>query len=64
MSESFISLNEFYNELGLSNIKLGEEMGWHIDKGMIDISFSAQLTDNEEPCLVLNYELTPRFRAY
>lgn len=64
MSEMFISLNEFYNELGLSNIKLGEEMGWHIDKGMIDISFSAQLTDNEEPCLVLNYELTPRFRAY
>jgi len=62
MSEMFISLNEFYDELGLSHIKLGEEMGWNIDKASIEIRFSAQLTDNEEPCLVLNYEVVPRYR--
>lgn len=62
MSEMFISLNELYDELGLSNIRLGEEMGWNIDKSLIDISFSAQLTENEEPCLVLNYEVVPRYK--
>lgn len=64
MSEMFISLNEFYDEIGLGHIKLGEDNGWNIDKGLIDVTFSAQLTENDEPCLVLNYELTPRFRAY
>jgi len=60
MSEMFISLNEFYSELGLSNIRLGDDMGWNIDKALIDVSFSAQLTDTDEPCLVLNYEVVPR----
>ena len=62
MSEMFISLNELYDELGLAHIRLGEEMGWNIDKSLIDISFSAQLTENEEPCLVLNYEVVPRYK--
>lgn len=61
MSNMFLSLNEFYYELGLPKIKLGDEMGWDIDKGLIDVSFSAQLTENNEPCLVLNYEITPKF---
>jgi len=61
MTEMFMSLNEFYDELGLAHIRLGEESGWHIDRGMIDITFSAQLTEHEEPCIVLNYEVVPRF---
>ncbi len=61
MSEMFITLNELYSELGLARIKLGDEMGWDVEKGLIDISFSTQLTENEEPCLVLNYDVYPRF---
>jgi len=61
MSEGFISLNELYDELGLSNIRLGEDVGWNIDKSLIDISFSAQLTDTNDPCLVLNYTVIPRY---
>lgn len=60
ISENFVTLNELYDELGLSNIKLGYDMGWDVDK-MIDITFSAQLTDEEEPCLVLNYEVKPKY---
>lgn len=62
LSEMFITLNQFYDELGLSHIKLGEEMGWNIDKGNIDIRFSAQLNDKDEPCLVLDYEVAPRYK--
>ena len=62
MSEMFVSLNEFYDELGLSHIKLGEDIGWDIDKASIEIRFSAQLDDKDEPCLVLNYEVGPRYK--
>lgn len=58
--ENFVSLNELYGELGLSNIKLGYDMGWDVDR-MIDITFSAQLTEDQEPCLVLNYEMIPKY---
>lgn len=61
ISEDFMSLNDLYYELGLSPIKLGEEMGWHLDHGMLEIRFSAQLTENEEPCIALDYELVPRY---
>ena len=61
ISEDFMSLNEFYIEIGLSPIKLGEEMGWHLEHGMLEVRFSAQLTENEEPCIALEYELVPRF---
>jgi len=60
MTDMFVTLNEFYDELGLSHIKLGEDIGWNIDKASIIITFSAHLTDKDEPCLVLNYEVVPR----
>lgn len=61
ISEDFVSLNDFYFEIGLAPIKLGEDMGWYLDHGMLEIRFSAQLTENEEPCIALEYELVPRF---
>lgn len=61
MSEMFITINDLYYELGLSRIELGDEMGWAIDDGLIEVSFSTQLTENDEPCLVLNYNVTPKF---
>ena len=61
ISEDFVSLNDFYFEIGLAPIKLGEEIGWYLDHGMLEVRFSAQLTENEEPCIALEYELVPRF---
>lgn len=61
-SEMFLSLNEFYDAIGLSGTSLGDQMGWDIDSGEITIDFSAQLTEGNEPCLVLNYAVEPRFR--
>lgn len=59
--EMYISLNDFYYEIGLEGTKLGTELGWHIDDGYIDLSFSAQLTKEEMPCLVLDYRVTPKY---
>jgi hypothetical protein len=61
MSEMFITLNEFYDAIGLAGTKLGEELGWSIERGLVEISFSSQITEDSEPCLVLNYTVTPKF---
>ena len=61
LSEMFMSVNDLYYVIGLAGTKLGDQMGWDIDKGLVEISFSSQLTEDGEPCLVLNYDITPRF---
>lgn len=60
MTEMFISLNDFYCDLGLSPIKLGDDIGFNIETGLLDIKFSSQLTPDDKPCLVLTYEVYHR----
>lgn len=60
LREDYISLNDFYDELGLSYTSLGENLGWRVDDGLIEFSFSAQLAMGK-PCLVLNYNIAPRY---
>ncbi len=61
LEDSWVSLNDFYFELGLGNTKLGEILGWDLDSGNLKISFSSQLSEEGEPCLVLNYDVEPRY---
>jgi len=61
MTEMFITINELYDAIGLSNTALGHLMGWDIDTGMVEIDFSAQLTEEGDPCLALNYKIEPKF---
>lgn len=59
-SEMYISLNEFYEEIGLDSIEIGDMVGWNIDRGNIelDISYHPDPVDGE-PCLVIKYRLAP-----
>lgn len=61
LSDDFVTLNEFYDAIGLMPIKLGDDIGWDVNKGMIDVSFSAQLSEDDTPCLVLNYTIEPKY---
>lgn len=61
LGDSFISLNDMYYELNLPNTKLGDLVGWHVDYGVIEPIFTSQLNDRGEPCLVLDYNLEPRY---
>ena len=60
--EMYISLNEFYYEIGLNPISIGDDLGWNIDHSYIELSFSSQLTDDGNPCLVIDYQVTPRYK--
>lgn len=59
--DMYISLNEFYYEIGLNNTKLGDDLGWNIDNGYIELNFSSQLTADGTPCLVIDYQVAPRY---
>lgn len=60
--EMFVTVNDLYYELGLAGTKLGDDMGWDIERGMLDIHYSSQLAEDGTPCLVMNYQVTPKFR--
>lgn len=57
--EMYISLNDFYDAIDLARIPIGNQIGWTVGKGMIDVYFSAQLTEDEEPCIVLGHLVPP-----
>ena len=60
LTEMWISLNDVYYELGLEPVKYGTLMGWNVDE-KIDFDFSTQFSENHQPCLVLDYEVGPRY---
>lgn len=59
--EMYISLTDFYNELGIPKTKISDELGWNIDKGLIEVTFSPQLAEDGKPCLVVDYLVAPRY---
>lgn len=56
-----VSLNDFYEEIGLPKTSMGENLGWNLDTGVIDIYLSAQITDEGTPCLVINCTNPPKY---
>jgi len=62
MQENFLPLNDLYYNFGLADIDLGKELGFNIDKGLIEVNFSTQLTEEGEPCLVLGFDIFPKFQ--
>lgn len=62
--DDYVSLNEFYYELGLTDgCDIGDELGWNVTRGLIEIDFSAQLDTDGVPCIVLDYSVAPK-RGY
>lgn len=60
-NEMYVSLNEFYYELGLEGISIGDDLGWNIEKGYLEVDFSSHIADDGTPCLVLDYLVVPKY---
>lgn len=52
--EMYAALNDFYNEIGLSNTDMGDELGWNLDDGLLEISYGAMVADDGRPCITLD----------
>lgn len=60
ISYDYASLNDFYDELELPHIELGDDLGWNVDK-KLKMEYGATLSDEDEPCIVLEYLVAPKY---
>lgn len=58
--ECFMSENDWFNMIGLDSVLLGDDLGWSIDTGYLDISYSSRLDEKGNPALVIGYVQLPR----
>lgn len=57
--DNSISLNDYYNEIGLESIPTGEYLGWNVNKGLVELDLSTQLTTTDVPCVVVDFKNRP-----
>ena len=62
--EMYASLNDFYDELGLEHVDVGDLLGWNLDDGEIAIDFDYKGSHNGEPTLVIRYNVVPKYDFY
>lgn len=54
----YASINDLYDQLGLERTRYGDDVGWNSDY-LIEPSFSADITGDGRPYIVLDYEKGP-----
>lgn len=54
MSEMYVTLDEFYDLIGLRPTAHSGELGWDSDK-LLELDFSAAMTDDGRPCIAFDY---------
>ena len=57
--DNYVSLNEFYQAVGLDPIKIGYYIGWNIDRGQIELDPHSMLTKDDKPCYVVSFYNMP-----
>ena len=59
--EMRIPVNDYYRELDIPTIPLGDDIGWDIENGMLEPAFNTELAENDEPVLVVSFYVGPRY---
>jgi hypothetical protein len=57
----YISLEEFYTRLGLEPTKESPYLGWNLQDGLIELDYGTCLAENDEPCIVIDYNIAPKY---
>ena len=60
MQDNMLSVNDFYEELGLEPTVTGYDFGWNVEDGLIELYFTSTLTEAGQPCLALHFDNMPR----
>lgn len=58
--DMYVSLNDFYDEMGMDHTVAGEQLGWNRDQGLIEPKFSSHLLSNGVPVMVFTTRIEPR----
>lgn len=61
LHRDYISLNDWYYEIGLEPVPIGDDLGWNLDcSGCIELEFDSVLIDGT-PCLSVGYRVMPKY---
>lgn len=63
--EMEVTANEFYDILGLPSIPVGDSLVWTVDdliNGTLPITLTTVLSDDDKPCLAIEYDIHVRDR--
>lgn len=55
-----VSLNDFYDELGLERTDTGDILGWNTEH-LIDLDITPGMAQNSKPCLVIGHYNAPKY---
>ncbi|QDH85280.1 membrane protein [Gordonia phage Kenosha] len=58
IQENYASLNDFYDQVGLDTIEIGDEFGWSVDN-LVDLRFSTTFSTDQRPCIAIDYTTQP-----
>ena len=62
--DEYVSLNDFYDLLGLETNKQGELLGWKLSKGLIELRPSSHLSENDQPAYAIDFSIPPEYDYY
>lgn len=60
----YISLNDFYYRLGLTETKAGDELGWRLDgeRRLVELNVTSLVSPEDGvPCLVVDFKTRPQY---
>lgn len=60
-SSMFVSLSDYYYEIGLHSTSVSDDLGWNVNMGPIQFEYSSCLADDDTPCLVVSMRIEPRY---
>ena len=62
LQKDYLAINEFYYELGLDPIEMGDEFGWIAERELMHLRFDTKMATVDgvrEPCVVMGYSVNP-----
>lgn len=59
--EMYAALNDFYDEINLEHTDIGDEIGWNLDDGLLEIDYGSMISKDGRPCITLDYHISPRY---
>jgi len=62
LDEGYISLNDFYYQIGLGDAAVGDNIGWNYNRdGFVKLKLSSTIANDGTPCIVLGFQTDPYY---
>jgi len=60
LTVGYTPLNDYYTQIGLRRVELGDLVGWSESTGIIDWRISATISEENKPCIAILFQIQPK----